>query len=106
MDPSCAIFLDPSVMSHTGVRRMGCTKGGVLPAGRLLPIPIQCDGLLGSSVSWTTGVVIYPCYHLCFELFTMFSGASNLVFTGGNFSFNEPRNATQGTYSHLNMMTS
>ena len=26
MDPNCAIFLDPSVMSHTGVGRMGVTR--------------------------------------------------------------------------------
>ena len=36
----------------------------------------------------------------------MFSGASNLVVTGGNFSFNEPRNATQGMHSHLDIITS
>jgi len=34
----------------------------------------------------------------------MFSGTSSLVVTGGNFTFNEPRNATQGESSHLGTM--
>jgi len=36
-----------------------------------------------------------------FGTFKMFSGTSSLVVTGGNFTFNEPRNATQGESPHL-----